>query len=132
MLESIGFKALNTGCPTLWKLTPEWCEQIPRNKAENVIFSLSGYNNQKNRQQDEKLLEILKRNYKQLIFWCQTSVDEPYLDSFPETEGIQRIYSLKQYAELLQIIDECDPKAFVITTDATDMHGEGFTYGFRL
>lgn len=101
LLESIGFKALNTGCPTLWKLTPEWCEQIPRNKAENVVFSLSGYNNQKNRQQDEKLLELLKRNYKQLIFWCQTSVDEPYLDSFPETEGIQRIYSLKQYAECL-------------------------------
>ena len=42
------------------------------------------------------------------------------------------VVSLKQYAELLQIIDECDPKAFVITTDATDMHGEGFTYGFRL
>ena len=38
----------------------------------------------------------------------------------------------REYASLLKIIDETDPKAFVITTDATDMHGEGFTYGFRL
>ena len=101
MLESMGFKALNTGCPTLWKLTPEWCEQIPKNKADHVIFSLSGYNNQKKRKQDEKLIEILKRNYKKLIFWCQTSVDEPYLDSFQGTGGIERIYSLKQYADYL-------------------------------
>ncbi len=38
----------------------------------------------------------------------------------------------KQYAELLKIINDADPSAFVITTDATDMHGEGFTYGFHL
>ncbi len=38
----------------------------------------------------------------------------------------------KQYAELLKIINDTDPSAFVITTDATDMHGEGFTYGFHL
>jgi uncharacterized membrane-anchored protein YitT (DUF2179 family) len=38
----------------------------------------------------------------------------------------------KQYAELLKIINDIDPSAFVITTDATDMHGEGFTYGFHL
>ncbi|QRG86848.1 YitT family protein [Bulleidia sp. zg-1006] len=34
----------------------------------------------------------------------------------------------KQYSTLMAIINEIDDKAFVITTDASDMHGEGFTY----
>lgn len=36
--------------------------------------------------------------------------------------------SSRQYSRLLEIIERHDKKAFVITTDATDMHGEGFTY----
>ncbi|MGN1389951.1 MAG: DUF2179 domain-containing protein [Bulleidia sp.] len=36
--------------------------------------------------------------------------------------------SHQQYSKLLEIINQYDKKAFVITTDATDMHGEGFTY----
>ena len=38
------------------------------------------------------------------------------------------VVSKKQYAKLMEIIHEIDDKAFVITTDAVDMHGEGFTY----
>ena len=38
------------------------------------------------------------------------------------------VVSAKQYNHLLDIINEVDSKAFVITTDASDMHGEGFTY----
>lgn len=38
----------------------------------------------------------------------------------------------KQYPTLIDIVQQNDPSAFVITTDATDMHGEGFTYGFRI
>lgn len=38
------------------------------------------------------------------------------------------VVSQRQYTRLLDIIREIDDKAFVITTDATDMHGEGFTY----
>ena len=34
----------------------------------------------------------------------------------------------RQYNQLLNIIRDIDEKAFVITTDASDMHGEGFTY----
>ena len=34
----------------------------------------------------------------------------------------------KQYAELLELIRSIDEKAFVITTDSSDMVGEGFTY----
>ncbi len=33
-----------------------------------------------------------------------------------------------QYGTLIDLVNRIDPHAFVITTDATDMHGEGFTY----
>lgn len=42
------------------------------------------------------------------------------------------VVSARQYPALIEQINECDETAFVITTDATDMHGEGFTYGFRI
>lgn len=40
-LESLGFKAINTGCPTLWRLTEEHCRKIPKEKAESVVFTLT-------------------------------------------------------------------------------------------
>lgn len=42
------------------------------------------------------------------------------------------VVSDRQYGTLIEIVKEIDPSAFIITTDATDMHGEGFTYGFRI
>lgn len=45
-----------------------------------------------------------------------------------EKKVILCVVSTKQYNELLSIIHEIDESAFVITTDASDMHGEGFTY----
>lgn len=101
LLEDVGFKAINTGCPTLWKLTPELCKQIPTKKANKVIFSLSGYKAQQNRAMDRELINVLKDNYDELIFWCQTSRDELYLDTFDDVKDIQRIYSLKKYSEIL-------------------------------
>ena len=38
------------------------------------------------------------------------------------------VVSQRQYNQLLDVIKRIDEKAFVITTDATDMYGEGFTY----
>lgn len=45
-----------------------------------------------------------------------------------EKKVVLCVVSTKQYNELVSIIREIDEKAFVITTDASDMHGEGFTY----
>lgn len=42
------------------------------------------------------------------------------------------VVSERQYGKLIEIVNEIDSSAFIITTDATDMHGEGFTYGFRI
>lgn len=38
------------------------------------------------------------------------------------------VVSSRQYNQLMEIIREIDEKAFAITTDASDMHGEGFTW----
>lgn len=101
LLESMGIRAINTGCPTLWKLTPEHCAQIPQGKSERCVFSLSGFKDQLDRKKDGQLLKILRKNYRKLYFWCQTTEDEKYLDSFKNTSGIERIYNLETYAELL-------------------------------
>lgn len=38
------------------------------------------------------------------------------------------VVAQREYGQLLSIIEDADPNAFVITTDASDMHGEGFTW----
>lgn len=69
-LEQIGIKnVINTGCPTLWKLTEEHCKEIPRNKAENVVCTLTDY--RKDPEKDKKILSILKDNYQKVYFWPQ-------------------------------------------------------------
>lgn len=42
------------------------------------------------------------------------------------------VVSQSQYPQLIDIINEIDPKAFIIATDTTDVHGEGFSYGYRV
>ncbi|MBQ6222200.1 MAG: YitT family protein [Solobacterium sp.] len=42
------------------------------------------------------------------------------------------VVSERQYNHLIDTIKSIDPTAFIITTDAADMHGEGFTYGARI
>ena len=42
------------------------------------------------------------------------------------------VVNQKQYSKLLEIVNRHDSSAFMITTDATDMHGEGFTFGFHI
>jgi len=101
LLESIGKKAVNTGCPTLWKFTPEFCRRIPQNKAENCIISVSGYMDQQNREIDQQMVDIVRKNYRAVWAWIQTTEDEKYLKSLRDTEDIKRIYSLRQYSNML-------------------------------
>ena len=74
-LEKLGFKAINTGCPTLWMITPERCTLIPSRKAENVILSVSGYEDQADRIQDQKMIDCIGKNYKTVYAWIQTVAD---------------------------------------------------------
>lgn len=85
-LESLGFKAINTGCPTLWGLTPEFCDEIPEKKSDNVIFTLTSYENDK--ENDKIMIDILRKMYKKIYFWPQSIWDLEYLKSLSNTEDI--------------------------------------------
>ena len=77
MLAEIGIQAVNTGCPTLWRMNSTFCDLIPRKKSEMVVFSISEA--QKDTEKDLKLIEILRDNYKKLFFWPQTLMDYNYI-----------------------------------------------------
>ena len=76
-LEKLGFKAINTGCPTLWGLTPEHCKQIPIQKAKKAIFTLTYY--EKDIENDKAMIKILLNNYSKVFFWPQCIKDIDYL-----------------------------------------------------
>lgn len=100
-LKSIGFKAINTGCATMWCLTNEHCKQIPTTKADNVVFTLTDY--YKDIEKDQKLIEILKNNYKKIYFWVQGSNDLDYFRTLKGTKDIIIVSSdLYEYRKLLK------------------------------
>lgn len=77
-LSSIGIQnVINTGCPTLWKLTPAHCSQIPEGKSENVVFTFTDYC--RNETSDKKIFKMLKQRYKNLFLWLQGTNDYEYL-----------------------------------------------------
>lgn len=75
-LESIGIKAINTGCATMWSLTESHCNEIPQEKADKVVFTLTDYC--KNKDDDRKFVDILCKNYNDVYFWPQGSNDYNY------------------------------------------------------
>ena len=87
-LNEIGItNVLNTGCPTLWNLTKEHCKKIPTHKADKVIFTLTDYD--MNVEKDTQLIDILNRNYKEVYFWIQGSDDYKYLKTLKNTENVK-------------------------------------------
>ena len=99
-LESLGLKAINTGCPTMWKLTQEHCKTIPSKKAKNVIFTLTDYN--QNIEADQKLINILINNYDKVYYWLQGTGDLKYLSNFKNTDKIDIIApNLESYKRIL-------------------------------
>ena len=79
-LQSIGCKAINTGCPTIWGIDEELCKNIPTQKSDSVIFTLTDYC--KNLKFDQDLINILNNNYRDVYFWIQGSKDYEYLKGF--------------------------------------------------
>lgn len=85
-MEHIGINnVLNTGCPTMWSLTPDLCAEIPKKKGRDVIFTLTDY--AKASEQDAKLIHVVRKNYEKVFFWPQGRGDTEYLQQF-STDGI--------------------------------------------
>ena len=103
-LESLGFRAINTGCPSLWGLTPDFCKEIPVKKSANVIFTITDY--KRDYQADKKLVDILRRNYNHLYFWIQGYDDLDYLQELTDISDITIVtHSLEAYRQALQTPD---------------------------
>lgn len=88
-LESLGMKAINTGCATTWSLTKKHCAQIPEKKSPNVIFTLTDYH--KDIKADQSLIDLLVRNYEKIYFWIQGTDDFEYFKILQNTNTIQII-----------------------------------------
>ncbi len=83
MLNSIGItNVVNTGCPTTWALTPEFCKEIPSAKAKNVITTITDY--RQDLDKDQRMLEILLENYETVWLWLQGVYDLEYFNKFRE------------------------------------------------
>ncbi|TDO02676.1 polysaccharide pyruvyl transferase family protein [Sunxiuqinia elliptica] len=78
-LNSIGIEnVLNTTCPTLWNINPEFCSTISRIRKRNVITTLTFYN--KNKSDDLEMLTMLSNHYETVLLWVQGYEDIVYLN----------------------------------------------------
>ena len=104
-LKNMGFdNVINTGCPTMWGLTPEHCSKIPTKKANNVICTITDYC--RDEQNDKKMLEILLSNYEHVYLWLQGSEDEDYIQSLRLKDKITIVPNeLSEYDKILQLED---------------------------
>lgn len=82
-----------------------------------------------------KSVQIISEQWEEIAEAIKSELDRG-VTLIPGYGGYQRgektvilcVVSSRQYAHLIEIIRRIDEKAFTITTDAVDMHGEGFTY----
>ena len=80
---------VNTGCPTLWGLTPEHCAAIPRNKRNEVITTLTDYDRDPLR--DLRMIRILQAHYDAVYVWIQGVEDQAYLDTLVQPGEVRVI-----------------------------------------
>ena len=91
---------INTGCPTTWALTPEFCKDIPTRKAKDVVTTITDY--RRDIERDNEMLSILSRNYDHVYLWLQGSKDEEYLGTLDVPHNLTTIpASLNAYEEVL-------------------------------
>lgn len=110
-LNSIGFKnVIYTACPTMWSLTPEHCRLIPTEKAKHVVFTLTDY--RPDEEKDRTLAQTLTSLYDNVYFWPQGLHDLDYFRRILPESCIRRIMvlppSLAAYDNLLEGLPELE------------------------
>lgn len=99
LMEDLGFRAVNTGCVTLWGLTEEKCRAIPDGRADRVVFTLTDY--ARDPAKDRILIDTLRGIYGEVYFWPQGADDFRYLWELG-ADGVQIIApQLAAYSDLL-------------------------------
>lgn len=95
---------VNTGCPTMWELSSQHCETIPETRAQNVVTTLTDYN--ENMEADSTMINILSQNYKYVYVWPQGYNDSIYFKTLNSPKNVMLIgASLKEYDALLKKMD---------------------------
>lgn len=98
------YNVINTGCPTMWRLTPEFCLDIPKKKSKSVITTITDY--RRDIEHDNKMLEILGKNYDNVYLWLQGKCDEEYLNSLTVPSNLSTIpASMDDYENYLNMGD---------------------------
>lgn len=80
---------INTGCVTLWDLTPEHIKCIPEEKGEEVLMTFTDYNQRYDL--DCHLYNVLSRNYRKIYFWIQGSRDYEYARKIVDSNNVEFI-----------------------------------------
>lgn len=106
-MANTGFlNVINTGCPSMWKLTPSHCADIPSNKSNAAVFTVTDYN--KNSLTDINMISTIKRIYQKVFFWPQGTGDMEYLNNLG-VHGIEFISpSLESYDDFLSSHESID------------------------
>ena len=100
-LKELGLNVINTGCVTMWKLTPDFCRDIPVKKSEEVIFTLTDY--KRDKINDAEMIRQLRKSYKKLYFWIQGIYDLDYLKELTSIDDIEIIESsVNSYRNILK------------------------------
>lgn len=91
-LKAMGISnVLNTGCPTMWELTPQHCRSIPTGKAGNVVCTVTDYN--RDVQNDKAMLDILLSSYHKVYLWLQGRDDLEYIRALGYADRVELIES---------------------------------------
>lgn len=104
-LEQLGFKnVVNTGCPTMWNFTPEFCKDIPTVKAKEAIFTFTDYN--PDPEKDSLVINELKKAYEKVYIWPQGFGDYKLAEKLGILDSVELVDpSLKAYDLFLSTHD---------------------------
>ena len=76
-LESIGIPSVNTGCPTLWRITPNITDKISSQKKDEVVITLTDYNRKE--QRDRSIIDLCIKKYSKVYLFPQGTGDIDYV-----------------------------------------------------
>jgi hypothetical protein len=107
-LNSIGINnVIYTGCPAMWKLTPQLCKQIPEKKGKYVVCTITDYSRVP--EIDFSMIDILLSNYEEVFFWPQGKYDLEYISTYRNIGKLHILdATLKAYDDLLSSQESLD------------------------
>ena len=90
----------------MWNLTPSFCKEISRKKADSVVTTLTDYD--KDAEYDFFMLDVLLKTYNDVFIWIQGDYDFDYIKTYEHFSALRLIgHSLEEYEDFLAHTD-CD------------------------